>query len=156
MARGRRPLPSPLKLIRGNPSKRPLPQGEPQPARDMPEPPAFLGMIGLAEWHRLAPELHRIGVLTMADRATLSAYCKFYERWAVAEAQLHEELLVTSPSGYLIQHALVGVANRAADLMLKYMVELGLTPASRVRLATGAPPVDDPLEQFLAHRKPRR
>jgi phage terminase small subunit len=74
----------------------------------------------------------------------------------VAEDQLREQLTVTAPSGYTIQQALVGIANRAAELMLKYMIELGLTPASRVKLATGAPPVDDPLEQFLAQRKKGR
>jgi hypothetical protein len=37
------PVPFPLKVLRGNPGKRPLPN-EPQPARPptCPEPPAFL------------------------------------------------------------------------------------------------------------------
>jgi len=157
MARGRKAIPSPLKLLRNNPGKRPLPRGEPQPARDLPTPPAHLGALAVLEWERVAPELHRIGVLTMVDRAVLAGYCDAYERWALARQVIEVEgLFVSSPNGYRIAHPALSVANTAKATMLKYMIELGLTPASRVKLAKGEPKVDDPLEQFLTTKKPKR
>jgi P27 family predicted phage terminase small subunit len=156
MPTGRRPLPTSLKLLRGNPGKRPLPKGEPRPDPTMPEPPAHLGPIALEEWARMAPELHRIGVLTQADRTTMAAYCVLYERWVTAEKYIKEQLIIHDrASGRLVQNPMLRIASRTLDLLLKYQVELGLTPSSRVRLATGAPPVDDPLEVFLNNR-PRR
>src|SRR4051812_32697332 len=57
---GRKPTPAALKLIQGNPGKRPIRQ-EPQPERgDLPEPPEFLAEDAKAEWRRVAPELYRL------------------------------------------------------------------------------------------------
>jgi P27 family predicted phage terminase small subunit len=157
MARGRRPLPTHIKILRGNPGKRPLPKGEPRPDPTMPEPPAHLGPIAQEEWARIAPELHRIGVLTQADRTTMAVYCQLYERWVHAERYIKEQLvMVDKPTGRIIQNPMVRIARQTLDVMLKYMVELGLTPSSRVKLARGEVPVDDPLEQFLRQgKKPR-
>src|SRR5687768_8474739 len=128
MARGRKPTPTQLRILRGNPQKRALPQGEPRPDPTMPDPPAHLGPIALVEWQRLAPELHRIGVLTMADRAALAVYCQLYERWVYAEKYIKEQLVIQDKSsGRLVQNPLVRIANRTVDLMRGYLVELGLT-----------------------------
>ncbi len=152
-----RPKPTAIRILEGNPSRRPLPQREPKPDRTMPVPPVVLGAIAMEEWHRMAPELQRIGVLTMADRTNLAAYCKLYERWVLAEQKVNEEgLTVETFNGYVIHNPHIGIANTALGLMLKYMIELGLTPSSRTRIAKGETNVDDPLEQFLKGKpKPR-
>jgi P27 family predicted phage terminase small subunit len=159
MPRGRKPTPTKLLLLRGS-RRAKRRQGEPQPAQTLPDPPEHLGPVAQAEWQRLAPELHRIGVLTMADRATMAAYCQIYERWVYAEKYIQEQLvMVDKPTGRLVTNPLVRIAARSLDLMLRYMVELGLTPSSRVKLATGTIPVDDPLEAFLNRRptpRPRK
>lgn len=154
MARGRKPVPTVLKILRGNPGKRPLPTGEPKPAQTLPEPPAHLGPVALVEWHRLATELHRVGILTMADRTTLAAYCQLYEQWVYAEQYIKTQLvIVDKPTGKIIQNPMIRIAHRTLELMRGYIVELGLSPASRVKLAKGEVSVDDPLEQFLQGRK---
>lgn len=157
MARGRKPTPTALRILQGNRQKRALPKGEPQPLATLPSPPPHLTGLALEEWQRLAPELHRIGVLTMVDRAVLAGYCQAYRRWVDAEDALHEEgALVVSPNGYNMPNPNNTLANQALGMMHKYMVELGLTPASRVKLAKGIPAVDDPLEQFLTAGKRRQ
>jgi P27 family predicted phage terminase small subunit len=153
---GRRAKPTKLRILEGNRSKTPLPRGEPQPAQELPAPPAHLTAIALAEWHRLAPELHRIGVLTVVDQSCLGAYCTAYGRWVEADEVIAREgLTVSSPNGYRIANAAVAISRQERESMRRLMLELGLTPASRVRLAKGEPPPDDPLEQLL-RRRPQR
>jgi P27 family predicted phage terminase small subunit len=50
----------------------------------------------------------------------------------------------------------VRISHQALTLMRQYMSELGLTPASRARLATGKKDPEDPLEAFLQHGKRKR
>ena len=155
MARGPKPAPTHLKRLRGNPGKRALPQDAPHPAPALPAPPAHLGLVARAEWDRLAPELHRVGLLTMADRTTLAGYCALYQRWQEAEEGI-TALLIETPNGFQVQHPNISIANKALELMHKYMLELGLTPSSRVKLTTGAPPGEDPLDAFVRAGKPGR
>ncbi len=63
--RGRRPKPTALKLIAGNPGKRPLNRNEPKPAHSVPTCPAHLSPTGKAEWKRLAHEMHRLRIISL-------------------------------------------------------------------------------------------
>ena len=77
-----------------------------------------------------------MGVLTVADRAAFAAYCQAYSRWAEAERKLAETpMLIKAPTGYVQQSPWLSIANRQMDLMCRYMTEMGLTPASRTRIA---------------------
>jgi phage terminase small subunit len=74
--------PTHLQVLRGNPSKRPIrPELEPLQTAEPPKPPRYLTRLAAAEWRRLAPELHRLGLLTVVDVAPLAAYCQAYARW---------------------------------------------------------------------------
>ncbi len=78
-----------------------------------------------------------MGVITIVDRAVLAAYCQAYGRWVEAEPKLKETLLLfKTPSGYVQQSPWLNVANRQIELMGRYMAEIGLTPASRSRIAS--------------------
>jgi hypothetical protein len=49
------PVPLQLRLLRGNPSKRPLrPEPQPEIAADVPDPPPFLSKYAQDEWWRVA------------------------------------------------------------------------------------------------------
>ena len=62
------PQPIALRLLRGNPSKRPIKTGfEPPKPPEPPAPPEFLTSFALDEWRRVAPELHALGVLLFPD-----------------------------------------------------------------------------------------
>ena len=74
--RGRKPKPTRLKLIEGNPGRRPIRGDEPQPPASQPTCPAHLSPTAKAEWKRLAQSLNAIGLLTQVDRAALAAYCQ--------------------------------------------------------------------------------
>lgn len=152
MGRGRKPEPSALRQLRGNPGKRPLPVGEPKPSGALPKPPVHLTHEGLAEWERVCGELHRIGVVTCVDRAVLGAYCTVYQRWIDAESHI-DDLICQTPNGFYSPNPYIAIANKALELMYKYMQDLGLTPSSRVKLATGQPTEGDMLDQFITAGK---
>ena len=60
--KGRRPKPTHLKVISGNPGKRPLNLHEPKPAPAMPTCPAHLNPSAKEEWKRLARQLYHLGL----------------------------------------------------------------------------------------------
>jgi P27 family predicted phage terminase small subunit len=83
-------------------------------------------------------------VLTTFNRAALAAYCQAWGRWVEAEERLRETpALIKTPSGYMQQSPWLLIANNQLELMGRYMVELGLTPAARSRV-TGAAAVGPP------------
>lgn len=147
---GRRPKPTALKEIQGNPGKRPLNKNEPKP-KGTPTCPSHLDPEGKKEWRRISKELSAIGLLTSVDRAALAAYCAAYSRWAEAEQKIQQHgLVVKAPSGYPIQNPYVGIANTAMDHLRKFATEFGLTPASRTRLSVEPQKTDtDPFAAFM-------
>ena len=147
---GRKPKPTALKELQGNPGKRPLNKREPKPT-GTPTCPSHLDDNAKKEWRRISKELTAIGLLTSVDRAALAAYCCAYSRWAAAEENIQKfGTVIKSPkSGYPVQNPYVSVANTALDLMRKFATEFGLTPASRSRLQVEQAQVEDPFEAFM-------
>ncbi len=121
----RKPTPTALKIVRGNPGKRPLPAGEPQPVRGPLPCPAHVQGRAMREWERVVPELSRLGVATAVDAAVLEAY--------------------------VLQYALVmdafetpkGPTPAAIGQLRALMGELGLTPAARARISVKAADGDE-------------
>jgi P27 family predicted phage terminase small subunit len=142
---GRTPSPTQLKVLSGNPGKRPIPTNEPKPVAASPDPPAHLQGEALAEWRLLAPELARLGLLTVADRPFLSIFCEAWSAYRVAAAIVAEQgPLVKSAreDGAYVKNPACQVMRDQADVMLRYGSRFGLSPADRVRLAV--PTDDDP------------
>jgi P27 family predicted phage terminase small subunit len=150
--RGRKPKPTLLKVLDGNPGKRPLNEREPSAPPGIPECPAWLDEEAKAEWERVIPELQEMGLLSSADRAALAAYCTAWSRWVEAEAQVKKfGTVVKSPEkGFPMKSPYLSIADQALETMRKLMVEFGLTPSSRSRIKV---PEDgdaaDEFDQFL-------
>ena len=83
--RGRKPKPTALKLLEGNPGKRPINENEPIPPKGTVKCPTWLEPEAKKEWKRLAPSLEAMGVLTQADLTAFAGYCQAYARWKEAE-----------------------------------------------------------------------
>jgi P27 family predicted phage terminase small subunit len=136
--------PTALRIIEGNKEKRPLPKNEVKPRRGVPLPPAHLDAYALEEWNRITPELEAIGLLTTIDGITLAAYCQCVSRWRQAEEAIQRmkkkdaltsALMIKTSNGNAIQNPLIGVANRAMHMAIKFAAEFGMSPAARARLA---------------------
>jgi len=152
--RGRKPKPTAVKELAGNPGKRALNKHEPKPEEGVPLCPE--GMEGEArrEWSRVVDELVRMGVMTTIDRAVLASYCSAYARWWNAEMKLKMmDDVITTAHGNKIQNPYVSISNRSMELMVKFAAELGMTPSSRARLVAEKPTEEDKMAGFLFGKK---
>lgn len=75
---GRKPKPTALKKLEGNPGKRKLNTKEPVLGKGMPDCPKWLLPETKREWERLCVKLSEMGVLTEIDMAAFTAYCQSY------------------------------------------------------------------------------
>lgn len=137
--RGRKPLPTNLHVINGNPSKLNLEERAKNEVKFKPiapTPPDWLDEIALEEWNRLAPELDKNGLLTGPDRAMFASYCYYYSEFVRVSKELERvsDLTFETETGYKQQHPLVGVRNKAFEKMKSIASEFGFTPSSRVGL----------------------
>ena len=133
--RGRKPVPSNLKILRGNPGKRPLNVMEPMPAAIMPPCPGHLDDVARLEWRRTGRKLLKLGVLTEIDRSALAAYCVAWSRWVEAEAQLARTgTVIKAKTGGFMQSPYLPIANKAMEQMMRLLTEFGMTPSSRSRV----------------------
>jgi phage terminase small subunit len=122
--RGDKPKPTALKLIAGNPGKRPLNRREPNAGPLDLDPPSELSQEARSHWQRLAPMLAASGVMRQSDRDVLALYCESY---VVHMANLRDGKLNVSLVGQLRQ----------------MLGEMGMTPATRARIVTDKPQGDE-------------
>jgi P27 family predicted phage terminase small subunit len=138
--RGRKPVPSYLKVLRGNPGKRALNENEPVPEGRLADPPDWMSESQQTGWN-YAIEHAPPGLLKKLDRSVLAA-------WVVAE-DLHRKaseqvekfgILTKAPNtGLPIQSPYLPVVNKQAQILLKAAEQLGFTPASRTRIQVEEP-----------------
>lgn len=148
--KGRKPTPTAIKKLNGNPGKRKLNDAEPKPKGGKPSCPPHVQGEARKEWNRISKDLHAAGLLTKIDKAALAAYCTHWGRWVDAEEQLRKHgPIVKSPSGYPIQNPYLAIANKAMQAMAKLLVEFGMTPSSRSRIAVDKADAADELAAFL-------
>jgi len=103
-----------------------------------PGPPGCLSGYALDEWHRLAPELHRLGLLSELDVMPLASYCTAYKTWRDAcelLAREDQQMVADDKANVLIR-----IARNSAAQMTTIGAQFGLTPHARLRLAGTTPP----------------
>jgi P27 family predicted phage terminase small subunit len=138
--RGPPPQPTRLKLLKGNPGKRPLNGREPQPPCNTPSCPRWLGPEAKKAWRRTVSLLRAARILTQMDGDALTAYCQTYARWQAAEqflAQHGEVYPVRDERGNvrcMAQFPQVSIARNLIQVLRSYQQEFGLTPSSRTRV----------------------
>ncbi len=152
MSRGRKPLPTAVKELNGNPGHRALNKAEPQPPRPsrVPPPPNHLTGEARKKWQKLAGQLHRMGVLTEVDQDALARYCVTYQRWLRAEKALAKDgdVLKTNKGNY-VQNPWLAISNRSLGLLNGLAAEFGITPSSRTRVKANPPEEEEKLEKEL-------
>ena len=136
--RGRKPKPTALKELEGNPGKRPLNKNEPKPDKKAPRCPAWLEEEAKREWKRTGRLLEQLGLLTEMDMAAFAGYCQAYARWKEAEEFITQHgTMIRTPNGYLQQVPQVSIAQTNLKIMLKFCEQFGLTPSARSRMTAG-------------------
>ena len=133
--RGRKPKPTAVKALEGNPGKRSLNTGEPEPEKKAPRCPSWLDGEVKKEWKRMAGQMERLGILTEIDMAAFAGYCQAYARWKEAEEYISEHgATMQAPSGYCQQVPQVSIAQTYLKIMDRFCEQFGLTPSSRSRI----------------------
>lgn len=132
--KGRKPKPTAMKLIAGNPGNRPLNQHEPVPPPGSPTCPPDLGDDARGEWDRITAELDAMGILARTDRAALAAYCAAYGHWMAAERGLRSDGMFYEANGLRKLNPASREARDWLGVMRQYLTEFGLTPSSRTRV----------------------
>ena len=141
--RGRKPEPTALKLVKGNPGRRPLPAAEPRPKLGA-EMPAWLSPAAQEHWPIVAEQLTAAGILGDTDGAALALYCEAFARWRHANDQVAKfGPVVKAPSGFPVQSPFLAISNKAWEQMAKMLIEFGMTPSSRSRVTATPEEVPD-------------
>ena len=120
MKTGRPAKPTVLKLLAGNPGKRPINALEPNAGDIDTSAPDDLSEAATGHWKRLAPMLAKSGVLKHSDRDLLVCYCESYATWldSVRAGKLNVSLL---------------------SQLRQMLGEMGMTPAARTRIIVDKP-----------------
>lgn len=141
MPKGGRSTPTALKLLRGNPGRRPLNQLEPQFEAGIPEKPAWFDTYASEEWDRLVGHLNGQRLFTKNDLGILVSICVTYE-------QMRENLAIIKKLGrsYVVEDMGGNKHYKARPECVRFetalreyrtlLSEIGFTPASRSKIKT--------------------
>lgn len=121
----------------------------------MPACPRWFDKIARAEWKRVAPELHRLGILTSVDHAVLEGYCVSYSMFVRAAREIGESFVYDFIEGKSFKlkrtkKPEVSIVRDALNQIRLLCAEFGLTPSSRGRMSMPSEK-DDPFEGLLEY-----
>jgi len=132
--RGRKPIPTHLKILNGKMTE--FPKTEPLPIGELDLAPEWMSEEQKSSWEYAIAHAP-VGLLKKLDRSVLAA-------WVIAE-DLHRQavlqvnkagMVMRSPvKGEIIQNPYLPIVNRQAQIMMKSGAELGFTPSSRSRVS---------------------
>src|SRR5579864_2345692 len=145
---GRRPKPMAIHRLNGNPrhfSQAELNEDDnPQPKLVPPEMPKGLSKGARREFKRIVPMLEAIGVLSEVDGRALAAYCdaaamveqatKEIAKHGLTFEECFEDKHGNVIIGSIKANPAVGIKFTAMKVMKTFLIEFGLTPASRRNL----------------------
>lgn len=154
--RGRKPVPTVLKMIRGNPGKRDLNTHEPQAGElSMACPPELLEAEAQQEWVRTIVPAILIGQITETDRVLAIAHCELWSTWRsqLADAARHPHVVAVGEHKHPMPNPARGMANKTLGMLVKVDSELGLSPASRSRVTAIPKSSANPLDRFTSRRR---
>jgi P27 family predicted phage terminase small subunit len=162
--RGRKPVPSMLRELHGNPRKVAMPKFEPKPSGDLSEPPEWLSEGQLQSWSYALTHAPR-GLLKRIDQGVLFAWVvaeDLHRQAAMAQAKVGLLVRVKTKAtagkddpGVPVASPYINIINQQAKIMLKTASDLGFSPVSRPRIAAAdslSPPV---LEGTYSERGPK-
>jgi P27 family predicted phage terminase small subunit len=150
---GRKPVPTALKLVTGNPGKRPLNRNEPNVAASIPRAPAALSERARKEWYVIAHQLAAANLLTELDKMALAGLVSSYVRWMEAQEGIAKTgLLVQSRTGIPALNPLLKVSRDAQAEYTRLLGEFGLTPSSRSRIHVEPKEEDDEFEALMRRK----
>lgn len=158
MARGRKPLPTHLKLVKGNPGKRPTNKNEPKAPAGRPSCPAHASDKARETWGYVCGLLEDMGILATVDAVAIEMLCEAYADFVAAADELKslgsDYYETVTKEGSVMYRAHPALAKKQdADRRLRgWLAEFGMTPSarSRVKLGGDADKTEDAEKKYFA------
>ena len=150
--RGPSKKPTALKVLEGNPGKKPLPENEPKPAPLMPNCPEWLDDEAKWFWNEYGPKLNKLGLLTEIDGPAFIMICKYWSDWVKYSNDYDKNgVKLVYESGHEQIRVEVSMAKDAAKMIKSLLQEFGMTAASRSNISLNLPEgEEDKMEGLLS------
>ena len=139
--RGPARKPTALKVLNGNPGRRPINDQEPVFDPGKPTPPSYLPAEAKKEWRRIMPQLLRNGLFTVVDVPALVIYCKAWAHYLACEEYIAKHGYgypvideKTKKLKYIGQFPQVSISRNSVGIIDKFAGKFGLTPSDRSSL----------------------
>lgn len=134
-----KPIPTALKVLRGNPGNKRLPKPGEEPSPEviarLPEAPDWLGEAGRIEWERVGPVLIAQRVLTEADLVAFSAYCAAIDLMVESKRDIQKNgHTIRGDRGGEVRNPALASFTQAVNVLKSLAGEFGMTPSSRARM----------------------
>lgn len=128
--------PTKLKLLKGTAQPCRTNRNEPEPETEVPDIPHHLSKEARQEWNRITPLLEAMGLVAQIDMTSLAMYCQSWGDHVKAENMIRRNgAVIKGAKGSLVKSPWVGMSKDARLIAHKFLVEFGLTPASRSRVS---------------------
>ena len=138
-SRGRKPTPTAVKQLRGNPGKRPMTKREPKPKTAVKRPHGLGQGLQRRFWDEHAPELERLQILTGVDAPMFRLAAEHYAIAVQAAQELRKS--VEDGGGLTVEgrdgakkNPLFQVFRDSSMAFKAFATEFGMTPSARARL----------------------
>lgn len=138
--KGRKPTPTHLKVVAGNPGRRPLNDAEPVAQKSRPSCPSHASDKARETWGYVCSILDQMGLLSDVDALAIEMLCEAYADYLAAVQALKEfgsdYYQTVNQSGGVMHRAHPAVAvKQDADRRIRgWLAEFGMTPSSRSRV----------------------
>jgi P27 family predicted phage terminase small subunit len=156
---GRKAIPIELQLINGNKNRltkseieqRREAEKKIKPNSNKVKPPAWLNDVAKKEFKRIVKEMHDLEILTNVDVDALALYCDAYASYIECTRIIDEEGMMVEYTNKAaetnkVPHPLLTKKKQLAEQMKALATEMGLTPASRAKLAMPKEQPKEPTE----------
>lgn len=133
-------MPTEIKRLKGTLQNCRTNKSEPQyPKLDLIPVPDHFDDVAAGEWNRVVAMLAPIGVLQATDIAVLEGYCISFSNYRRAQEIVSKQgPFVKDLNGIPKKNPAWAQVNECLSVMMRYAVELGLTPVSRSRVSAPA------------------
>lgn len=143
-ARGPAPKATNMRILEGNPSRRPINTDEPQPESGA-VCPYWVTDGARQVWDEVAPILINCGILTVADQVMFAAWCDAVANYKAVSLEIDAVISVplegdTEPVyAQKVIKSLIASQRNYAELMIRFGTKFGLSPGDRTGLKVNKP-----------------
>jgi P27 family predicted phage terminase small subunit len=138
--KGRKPKPTHLHVVNGNPGKHSRNKAEPQPPKGIPSPPEHISAAARVAWGAMSVKLDEMGVLAYADVWALEQLSENYaeilawRRIIDDEGRMVDQIMSDGETVRRVVNPVCIALSDAEKRFKAMMCEFGLTPSSRSRV----------------------